>query len=78
MDSGARVPAIRCRTCRRNRRAHANSVARIARPIGMTTKAGPGSTMRAIPNSTTEPPMTNTVIFLAVERNTMVIDRVSK
>src|SRR5437763_5258567 len=39
------------------RRAQANSVARIARPIGMTINAGPGKTIKATPISRTVPPM---------------------
>src|SRR5205823_2402747 len=37
--------------------AQANSVARIARPIGMTMKAGPGRTINATPIKRTVPPM---------------------
>src|SRR2546425_184352 len=42
------------------RRAQANSVARMARPAGMTTKAGPGSTISARPTSSTITPITAT------------------
>src|ERR1051325_1920542 len=37
-------------------RAQANSVARIARPIGITMKAGPGKTIKATPIKSTVPP----------------------
>jgi alkylation response protein AidB-like acyl-CoA dehydrogenase len=37
-------------------RAHANSMPRMARPAGITTKAGPGSTIMATPTSSTDPP----------------------
>ncbi len=36
--------------------AQANSIARIASPEGITMNAGPGSTSRAIPMSSTVPP----------------------
>lgn len=38
--------------------AHANSVARIARPAGITRNAGPGRTIKATPNNSTVPPIT--------------------
>src|SRR5205085_2894388 len=47
---------VRARTTAR--RAQANSVARIARPIGITIKAGPGRTISAMPMRRTVPPMT--------------------
>lgn len=37
-----------------------NSVARIASPAGITTTAGPGRKIMAIPNTITEPPITAT------------------
>ena len=40
------------------RRAHAYSLAKIASPIGMTMKAGPGKTIIAMPISSTVTPMT--------------------
>ncbi len=45
--------------------AQTNSVARIPRPIGMTTKAGPGNTRRARPMSRTVHPTTRTISLLA-------------
>jgi len=39
------------------RRAHTNSVAKIANPAGITTTAGPGRMIIATPISTTVPPM---------------------
>jgi hypothetical protein len=50
-------------TRRRSRRAQINSVARMAKPIGMTTMAGPGRTISATPIATTVPPMTTTRIL---------------
>ncbi len=41
------------RTIASQRRAQANSVARIASPNGITTNAGPGKTVSAIPNRST-------------------------
>jgi len=49
------VPVVR--NWRSQRRAHANSIPRIASPAGITTKAGPGSTIMKTPISTTVPPM---------------------
>ena len=37
-------------------RAQANSMPRMARPAGMTMKAGPGNTMRQMPTTRTVPP----------------------
>ncbi len=48
------------RIIRSQRRAQANSVARMARPIGITTIAGPGRTIRAMPIRSTVPPTTET------------------
>ncbi len=44
--------------------AQANSVASTARPAGITMKAGPGRTIKAIPSKMTVPPMTATVMRL--------------
>ena len=41
-------------------RAQANSVAKMAKPIGMTTTAGPGRTSSAIPTRSTVIPITDT------------------
>src|SRR5512139_396684 len=49
------------RTRRSRRRAQTNSVARIARPAGITTNAGPGRTIIATPIATTVPPTTSTI-----------------
>ena len=61
---------IVCRACtltlRNQRRAQANSSAKIARPAGITTVAGPGSTIIAIPTSKTVPPTMATIMRLAV------------
>lgn len=46
-----------------HRSAHSNSVARIVRPAGMTTKAGSGKTIMAIPASRTSPPSTPIITF---------------
>ena len=45
--------------------AQTNSVASIASPIGMTTTAGPGSTIMAIPTARTVKPVTTTTRRLA-------------
>src|SRR4051794_30065409 len=44
-------------------RAQANSVARIASPIGMTMNAGPGKTINATPIKRTVPPIIATMSF---------------
>jgi hypothetical protein len=46
------------------RRAHAYSVARMARPTGITTNAGPGNTNSATPISRTVAPTTETITRL--------------
>ena len=51
---------------RNNRRAQTNSVASMARPIGIMIVAGPGSTIMAIPISSTDPPTTITISRQAV------------
>jgi hypothetical protein len=51
--------AIRC-TLSSHRLAHANSTARMARPSGMTTMAGPGKTIIANPAARTIPPVAPT------------------
>jgi hypothetical protein len=45
---------------RSQRLAQANSNARIASPAGITTNAGPGKTINAIPRASTVPPTTAT------------------
>ena len=45
--------------------AQRNSVASIARPIGITTTAGPGNTIMAIPTARIEKPITITITRLA-------------
>src|SRR6266487_6599385 len=55
--------AIR-RTFLSQRRAHAYSLARIARPIGITMNAGPGKTKRATLISRTVAPTTETITRL--------------
>ena len=45
------------------RRAQVNSVAKIASPIGITIKAGPGRTISAMPINKTVPPITPTISF---------------
>lgn len=59
-----------CRACslilRNQRRAQANSMAKIARPVGMTSVAGPGSTIIATPTSKTVPPTMETTMRRAV------------
>ena len=50
------------------RLAHRNSVASMERPMGMTTNAGPGKTISAIPKRVTVPPITATTIRLATRR----------
>ncbi len=47
------------------RPAHANSVARIANPAGITIKAGPGRTISTMPKSKTVPPITAMVLGAA-------------
>jgi len=47
-----------------HRRAHGNSIAKIANPAGITMKAGPGSTIKAMPTASTVPPTTATTMFL--------------
>lgn len=57
------------------RLAHANSSDRMLKPIGMTTNAGPGSTINAMPTSSTVIPTTKITIFRADRRpfsNTLV------
>ncbi len=51
-----------------NRRAHTNSIARIARPSGITTKAGPGKKIIASPIETTVPPSSPMTIRQACRR----------
>ena len=46
------------------RRAHAYSVARMASPTGITTKAGPGKTSRAMPINRIVAPTTETITRL--------------
>ena len=48
------------------RRAHAYSVARMARPTGITTNAGPGNTNSATPISRTVAPTTETITRLMI------------
>jgi hypothetical protein len=50
--------AVRALTLRNQRRAHAYSTPRIASPSGITTSAGPGSTIIATPIASTVPPTT--------------------
>src|SRR2546425_8351732 len=56
--SGAAARRTRARTRSRRRRAQTNSVARIARPSGMTISAGPGRRIIAPPTRSTVPPIT--------------------
>ena len=58
------MPVTIRRTFLSHRRAHAYSVARIAIPTGIITKAGPGRTSRAIPISRTVEPTTDTMTRL--------------
>lgn len=53
------------------RLAHANSIARMAKPAGIKRKAGPGSTIKARPASSTVPPMRATTKRLIVRRALM-------
>ena len=46
------------------RLAHANSAAKMASPSGITTNAGPGRTIKAMPNASTVPPTTATKMRL--------------
>ena len=57
--------AIRCAFLNQ-RRAHAYSVARMARPTGITTNAGPGNTNSATPISRTVAPTTETITRLMI------------
>lgn len=52
-------------TRRGRRRAHRNSVARIARPSGTTVMAGPGSTVSTTPTTKVVTPITATTTFRA-------------
>src|SRR5437667_89592 len=56
--SGAVARRTRARTRSRRRRAQTNSVARMARPTGMTISAGPGRMIIAPPTRSTVPPIT--------------------
>lgn len=48
--------------------AQMNSVARMTSANGMTMNAGPGRTMRAMPNTSNVPPMMRTIALLACLR----------
>lgn len=48
--------------CRNNRRAQANSIARIPSPKGITTRAGPGVTIMMTPIKTTVAPTTKIIV----------------
>ena len=52
------------RADRNQRLAHANSIARMASPSGITMNAGPGSTISAMPMASTVPPTTITTTRL--------------
>ena len=54
------------RTRRNHRRAHVNSTPRIASPIGITTRAGPGVTIITTPSARTVLPKTPTAIRSAI------------
>lgn len=66
--SGKRLPSVRfgntARAERNQRRAQANSIARIASPAGITMNAGPGSKIMAIPMASTVPPTTKIITRL--------------
>ena len=60
------APWIHPRAVRSQRLAHANSMARIPKPAGMTRKAGPGNTSNATPNVSTVVPATAIKIRLTL------------
>src|SRR3989304_5730569 len=62
------MPRVLCFTCLRSLFAQRNSVVSMARPAGITMKAGPGSTIRAMPKSSTVNPIVIIITLFACLR----------